>query len=781
MKQKVKEILSKMTLEDKARLCSGRNYWTLESVLGLPNILMSDGPHGLRKQEGNADLAGINSSVASTCYPTAAGLASTWNNELIYQVGEHLGEECRTNEISVLLGPGVNIKRHPLCGRNFEYFSEDPYLSGTLAANFINGVQSKGIGTSIKHFVAYNRESMRFVLDTFIDERALREIYLKGFEIAVKESQPWTVMCSYNLVNGTYQSENKRLLNDILKEEWKHEGLVVTDWGACNDRVKGLIAGQELEMPGGTDENQRNIIEAVKSGTISEDILDERVAKIIELILKSQETLNQNFIPYDKESHHNFARRVATETMVLLKNEDHILPLNKNQKVALIGEFAVKPRFQGGGSSLVAPTKITNAKDAFEKNLGDKLLYSQGYRSDEDISDQALLDDSINTAKQADVVVLMVGLTHGSESEGFDRTHLNIPNNQLELIKGVTKVNKNVVIALSNGSPIVMPWKQDVKAILEQYLAGQASGEALADVLFGKANPSGKLAETFPNHLDEFPSNQNFSEKPRQIEYREGLYVGYRYYDTANKEPLYPFGHGLSYTSFSYDHLSINVMNNEIKVSFTVTNTGDKEGKEISQLYIGKKDSIVYRPDKELKGYAKTTLQPQESKTVEISVPIEMLAVYNKEAFKIENGEYEVLVGASSRDIRLTKFISVKGTSLLVENDDIYKNITSNFSPTQKEFEQILGFKIPEYPTRRPFTMNSVISELQDNAIGKQLHDILLEKASNPDNDKITSHIVEAMINEMPIRSLSTLSGGMISHSKGQELIDMMNKEDIKQ
>jgi len=782
----IKQIIKQLSLEEKASLCSGKDFWHLKGIerLNLPEIMVTDGPHGLRKQENQSDHIGLTDSVKATCFPTASALASSWDNDLLFQVGEHLGDECLTEEVSVLLGPGVNIKRHPLCGRNFEYFSEDPLLSGTLAANYINGVQSKGIGTSLKHFVANNQETMRMVVDTFVDERTLRELYLKSFEIAVKESQPWTVMCSYNKLNGTYLSENKKILQDILKDEWKHQGLVVTDWGACNDRVDGLIAGQELEMPSSNGFNDKLIVEAVKNGILDEKRLDERVSRIVDLILKSKESLSKDTPRYDKEVHHDFARKVATESMVLLKNENKLLPLSKSQKITVIGEFAKNPRYQGSGSSLINPTKIDNAYDAFFEELQNNFSYAQGYKSSTDQIDVSLEKEAIELAKQSEVVVLMVGLTDIFESEGFDRTHLNIPNNHLHLIDEVLKVQKNVVIVLSNGSPVAMPFKDKVQAILEQYLGGQASGSALVDVLFGRVNPSGKLAETFPNSLDEFPSQQNFPGLPRQVEYREGLYVGYRYYDTVKQQPLFPFGFGLSYTTFSYNNLKVE-LNKDISISLSVKNTGEVFGKEIVQVYISKGISNLYRPEKELKGYQKVSLEPQEEKEIQINIPKDQLGVYYKDEFAIENGPYTIFVGSSSRDIHLTEKISLTDGIEFEDDQQIaYKQISTNFAPSREDFEKLARFQIPLYPKKKPYTMNSTIGEIQGTLIGKILHKTIKSQmkkmfGENESSDAMNA-MIEAMIDELPLRSLVTLSDGVLSNSRALGLIDLMNKRLIR-
>lgn len=787
MKKEIEKIIKELTLKEKISLLSGEDFWHLRGIerLNIPNIMVTDGPHGLRKQNESSDNIGISNSVPATCFPTASALASSWDDELIYKVGEHLAKECKVENVSVLLGPGVNIKRHPLCGRNFEYFSEDPILTGKLAANFIKGVQSKNIGTSIKHFVANNQETMRMAVDAIIDERTLRELYLKGFEIAIKEASPWTVMCSYNKVNGTFLSENKKLLNDVLKEEWKYKGLVMTDWGACNDRVKGLIAGQDLEMPGNNGLNNLSLIEAVNQGQISEELLNERVARVIDLILKSKETLNKNKDAFDKEEHHNFARKVSSESIVLLKNQNNILPLNKNQKIALVGEFAKKPRYQGSGSSLINPLNLTNAYDAFFEELGDNLIYAPGYSIKNETIDMNLEKEAIEIASKADVVLIMAGLTDIFESEGFDRLHLNIPNNHNHLINEILKVNKNVIISLANGSPILMPWKDKVKGIIEQYLGGEASGEALADVVFGKVNPSGKLAETFPNSLEEFPSNYNFPGEPRQVIYSEGLYVGYRYYDTAKVKPLYPFGYGLSYTTFEYSNLNLEVIKKELKVKFEIKNTGELEGKEIAQIYISLPDSKIYRPLQELKGYKKVSLKPNESKEIEINIPLTSLEVYYKEGFKLESGMYIVKIGKSSENIVLEKKIEINSKDKF-ENDNlqIYKNITNNFNPTKEDFEKLYGKEIPEIQKTKPYHINSVFNEFKSTLIGKMLHKAITKqfvKMMSPEKEnEAIKKMVRNMVDEMPFRSIVTFSNGAISKNRAQGLIDLMNKRIIK-
>lgn len=781
----VETIVKELTLDEKIGFLTGKDFWYLPELsrLNLPSIMLTDGPHGLRKQVGESDHVGLNASAKSTCFPTASLLASTWDTVLLEQVGKALGNECKTEQVSVLLGPGANIKRHPLCGRNFEYFSEDPLLSGTLAAAFINGVQSQGIGTSLKHYVANNQETMRMVVDAIIDERTLRELYLKSFEIAVKEAQPWTVMCSYNLVNGVYLSEHTHLLQHVLKDEWQHEGLVVTDWGACNNRVAGIHAGQDLEMPSSGTTHKKQILKALQNGELEEHELDKRVSKVVELILKAKQTLEAEHTPYDPIEHHQFARHVATEGMVLLKNEEHILPLSSNVKIALIGEFAEKPRYQGSGSSLINPNQISTAYEAFQKTLQDQFLYAKGYSVDTDVVDQELLDEAIETAKQADIVVIMAGLTNAYESEGFDRTHLNLPTNHTVLIDSITEIHQKVIVVLSNGAPVLMPWKDKVQGIIEQYLAGQASGEALVDILFGTVNPSGKLAETFPNTISEIPANNHFPGSGRQVEYREGLYVGYRAYDSMNVEPLFPFGFGLSYTSFEYNHLQVQTLKDEILVKIDITNTGTVFGKEIVQVYVHKESDIVYRPQQELKAFAKIDVQPGETKTVEMKVSHHSLKVFQHNQFLLEAGIYLIKVGSSSRDIYYQEEIHIESMDVLsIKSPDEYFHITSDFAPTKEHFEELLGHGIPPYPPIKPYHFNSTILELRETFVGKQLFKVIqrnMVKIVGEEMDETSRKMIDTVVLEMPFRNLVVLSAGMISHRRAAGLLDLMNKKPI--
>ncbi|MGM0496257.1 MAG: glycoside hydrolase family 3 C-terminal domain-containing protein, partial [Bacillota bacterium] len=747
----------------------------------LASIMLTDGPHGLRKQKDSGDHLGISNSEKATCFPTASALASTWNKALLNQVGQALAKECLTQEVSVLLGPGVNIKRNPLCGRNFEYFSEDPYLSGVLASEMIKGLQSLGIGTSLKHFAVNNQETMRMVVDVLVDERSLRELYLKPFEIAIKASKPWTVMSAYNLINGVYASENKQLLQDILRNEWNYKGIVVTDWGANNNRVKGLIAGQDLDMPSSKNLYKKQIKKALKNKTISIELLEKSVTRNLDLIIKANQTLNKKHQPIAEDKHHQFAREVACESIVLLKNADKLLPLNKNQKVALIGRFAKEPRYQGSGSSLIQPTKLTNAYDAFKDVLKDKLIYADGYSLASDDINQDIINAAIEVTKKADVVIIMAGLPDIYESEGFDRNHLNLPINQIKLIDEITKINNNTIITLANGSPIVMPWKDSVKAIIEQYLTGQASGEALRDIVFGKVNPSGKLAETFPNNLTELPSTSNFPGKNKQVIYKEGLYVGYKAYDKLAVKPLFEFGYGLSYTKFSYHDFSIknNYKNHKIIVELKITNIGEVLGKEIVQVYVSKKKSLVYRPIQELKAFKKLELNPSETKTISLDIDYKSLTIYQDD-FKLEPGEYEIRVGASSRDILYKEIINIKSNDI-VKDDllEVYKNYNKDTVIKDSDYEKLLAKKIAEPKPIKPYNINSTLGEIKQTFIGNKLYNMVSKQMASTvetETNKTNKIMIEKTINQMPLRSLVVFSEGKLSLKRVYGIIDLMNK-----
>ena len=777
-------ILKELTLEQKLSLISGKDFWHLEGLekYGLKSIMVTDGPHGLRKQLVKGEHIGLSESVEATCYPTASLLASTWDTDLIKEVGVHLGKECLSEEVSVLLGPGANIKRSPLCGRNFEYFSEDPLLSGKMAAAWINGVQSQGVGASLKHFLLNNQESHRMVVDAIVDERTIREIYLKPFEIAVKEANPWTVMCSYNKVNGTYLSENKTFLTDILKHEFKYDGVVVSDWGACNDRVLGIKAGLDLEMPGSHGVHDKEIKKSIQDGVLKVEEVDLAVMNVLKLIEKGNATLCNKSIQYDKDEHHQFARKVASEGIVLLKNDQDILPIKDSHKIALIGAFAKHPRYQGNGSSLIKPTKISTFYNAMNERFKN-MTYAEGYTLDVDLDHPDLVEQALEISRDADIVLIMAGLTESYESEGYDRKHLNIPKNQESLIDAISSQNKNVIVILSNGAPIVMPWKDKVAAIVEGYLGGQASGLALVDVIMGDINPSGKLAETFPKNLDEIPASANFPGQNRQVIYMEGLYVGYRAYDTLNLLPLYPFGHGLSYTTFEYSDLNVQRELEHLKLSFKLKNSGKRDGKEVVQVYISPEKSSIYRPLQELKAFKKIELKSNEIKEVEIIIPTKDLSIYQK-GFKIESGMYHFRIGSSSRDIRLEEKIFIESQSI-IDKDHVksYHLVQHQFNPTVEDYESLLGCKTPLIQSDKPYHLNSTIGEIRHTMIGKMLYKMVRKEYANVAGENPTLAMIEmleASVKEMPLRSLVLFSDGKLSKNRALGMIDIMNHHFLK-
>lgn len=659
MKSQMETLLQKMTLEEKAATCAGENVWQLRGFehLGIPQIMVADGPHGLRKQEEQTDNLGLYESVKSVCYPAACAGACSFDTYWLEKLGDMLGTECRAEKISVLLGPAVNMKRSPLCGRNFEYFSEDPYLAGKLAAAYIKGVQKHNVGTSIKHFAANNQESMRQTVSADMSERALREIYLKAFEIAVKEAKPWTVMCSYNRLNGVYLSENKKLLTDILRKEWGFEGAVMSDWGAVTDRVKGLAAGLDLEMPGPAEKNAEKIAEAVRSGELSEEILDNAVERILRTVLQALKDGQSDAVDGIalRESHHYAAIDMAAECAVLLKNEN-ILPLSRNKKAAYIGLYAERPRYQGGGSSHINAYRVAGALTEAKKE-GLSVTYSQGFEETDEADFEALRQEAVKAAKEADCAVIFAGLPEKYESEGYDRLHMCLPQQQNELIEAVASVQKHTVVVLHNGSPVEMPWIDRVEAVLEVYLGGEGVGEATHRLLYGDSNPCGKLAETFPIKLADNPSHLNFPGRNRRVRYAEDIFIGYRYYEKKELPVLFPFGHGLSYTRFAYKNLRVSKESmgktDTVIVNVDIENTGACFGKEIVQLYMTDCTKASVRPEKELIGFTKTALQPGECKTVEFAVDFRSLAWYCEELedWYAAEGAYLLSVGRSSADI----------------------------------------------------------------------------------------------------------------------------------
>lgn len=749
MERDLKKIVSEMTLEEKAGMCSGLDFWHLKEVehLGIPKVMVSDGPHGLRKQDEKGDHLGINDSIKAVCFPPAVLSACSFDRGLMEEMGKAIGREAQANDVSVVLGPAVNIKRSPLCGRNFEYYSEDPYLAGEIAAAFVKGVQSQHVGTSIKHFAANNQEYRRMSSSSEVDERTLREIYFPAFETAVKKAQPYTFMCSYNQINGTFASENKWLLTDVLRGEWGFKGYVMSDWGAVNDRVKGLEAGLELEMPASGGDNDAMIVKAVKDGALEEKILDQAVERILRIIFEYADHRKPQEFTMEKD--HEGAQHIAEESMVLLKNENHILPLKISEKAAFIGGFARNPRFQGGGSSHINCFKTTNVLDSVPCDA--QVVYAEGFPADRDFYDKALADEAVKAAAEADKAVIFAGLPESFESEGYDRSHMRLPECQNRLITEILKVQPNTVIVLHNGSPVEMPWLGEIKGLLETYLGGQAGGAAAANILYGKINPSGKLAETMPLKLSDNPSYLNFG-GGEKVEYREGIFVGYRYYDTKEMDVAFPFGYGLSYTTFAYSNLKLSMENptekDTVMVSADVTNTGKSAGKEVVQLYIRDLTGSAIRPEKELKGFEKVFLEPGETKTVTMELNKRSFAWYNTELHDwfAASGDYEILVGASSRDIRLTETLHLNSSQRL---------------PMHVHMNTTLGDLL-----RNPETAEAAKKLIQKYLSG--------EAGSEAASEAVSEEMTMAMTDSMPLRALMGFAG--VSRKELDSVIEKLNK-----
>ena len=696
VQDKINQLVSKLTLEEKAALCLGRDDWSTQPIehLNIPWIWLSDGPHGLRRAPAT-NKPGYGDQLPATCFPTASALAATWNLDLVYKVGQALGEECQAQGVNVLLGPGVNIKRSVLGGRNFEFFSEDPILSGEMGAAYINGVQSQGVGTSLKHYTANNVETMRMYNNSNMDTRTLHEIYLTPFEIAVKKAQPWTVMACYNRVQGVYGTQSPYLLTDILKKEWGFKGIVISDWFAVVNRVEAMKAGLNIEMPKVSAVNDSLVVAAVKNGDLDIAVVNQLVKEILTIVFKAKSQEKED-AEFDMQKHHAFARKVASEAITLLKNENQVLPVTKEKykRVAIIGEFSTAPRYQGNGSSEVKPTQLDKVLDIIKNKYGKeiKISYAQGYKLSDD-NDLSLIEEAEKVAASADVALVFAGLPLHYESEGIDRTHIDMPISHNKLISEVASVQKNTVVVLSNGSAVSMPWIKEVDGVLETWLGGQAGAGAVADVLFGKVNPSGKLAETFPVRLEDTPAFFNFPGEQGDVLYGERIFVGYRYYDEKKIDPLFPFGFGLSYTTFEYSNLKLSAKNTTdkegVSVSLRVKNTGYIKGKEIVQLYVSDKECTLQRPEKELKKFAKIELEPGEEKEVTFKLDARDFSYYDgkREMWIAESGEFIISAGASSRDIRLSESLNLQSTQQVPLAFDEYTFFKSYWSNKQtREF-----------------------------------------------------------------------------------------------
>ena len=780
---KHQDLIKQMSLEEKAHLLSGRDFWQTQSVkrLGIENMTLSDGPHGIRKQEGAGDQLGLNGSVPATCYPTAATMANSWDPELGEELGCHLGTEAASQDVCVLLGPGLNIKRNPFCGRNFEYFSEDPYLAGKMAAGYIRGIQANGVSACPKHFAANNTELRRMASNSVMDERTLREIYLTNFEIAVTEGHPKSIMSSYNMVNGVYANENEHLLQEILRDTWGFDGFVVSDWGACNDFTDGVRAGSHLEMPSTGGDSPRQLMQAVYEGRISEDEVDVRVDELLDVMLATRKAVNPlKGKPFDKDAHHAFAQKASEQSIVLLKNDNNILPLKKGSKVAVIGEFAQKARYQGAGSSVVNCTKLDHTMDVIGKFDLNVVGFEAAYPR-HGAPDQTMMQKAAELAKKADYVLLYLGLDEISESEGLDRSTLALPQCQIEALKAVSAANKNVIIVMSAGSSVEMPWLDQCKALVHGYLCGQAGASAVLKVILGEVNPSGKLSESYPVKYEDCSSAPYFPAKERSVEYREGLYVGYRYYNSAKVPVLFPFGFGLSYTTFAYSDLKVT----DKEATFTLKNTGKMDGAEVAQLYVHAVKPTVYRPNRELKGFKKVFLKAGESKTVTIPLDDKAFRYWNSRTnrFEIDGGAYEIQIGASVEDIKLAAMVNVKGTNA-PKCEDLAK-LSSYVSAkiknvSDKEFEQLLGHPIPDGKWSGMLQSNDAIAQLYyakslKARLAWKVMDSMLQKSL----DKGEPDLNITFIYNMPIRAIGKMAGGMCSQEMCDGILDIVNGHGI--
>ncbi len=789
MTTKNRDVLKQLTTEEKAELCSGKDYWHTKKVghAGVQSFTVSDGPHGLRKRDYDAYKGKKNinptalKGIPSICYPTAATTACSWDSELLFRLGQALGEECLSEGISVLLGPGTNIKRSPLCGRNFEYFSEDPILAGKLASAFIKGVQSKGVGTSLKHYAINNQETRRMTIDAIVDERAMREIYLRPFEIAVKESKPWTIMCAYNRINGTYCSENTWLLTDVLRKEWGFDGIVVTDWGAENNRVSGLLAGQDLEMPYSGEKNDKRIVRAVSEGKIPKELLDETADRLISLHLKSSQQRKRAYYDYDVSTHRSLARDIAAQSIVLLKNDNHFLPLKKELKTLVVGEMATSPRYQGAGSSLINPIQLDSACSALDRR-GYNYEFVMGYSSEKNkmqLNHEYKLE-AVEKAKDADRVVIFAGLPNEYETEGLDRKNMAMPDYQNELIKAISDVNKNITVVLFGGSAMEVVWYDNVASIIMASLGGETVGEAVVDVLYGEVNPSGKLAETYPFEANDAPCAKYFPGGTKISEYRESVFVGYRYYDTVKKPVRFPFGFGMSYTTFKYSAIKLSSTsindNDTLTVEFKIKNTGKVAGAEVAQIYVSDIKSTAFRPKKELKAFKKVFLEPGEEKVIQVELDRSAFAYYNTviNDWHVETGTFEILVGASVEDIKLKAKIKVanpKEAEILDCKKTApcyYSGDVSNVS--KEEFEVIYGREIPANIIETPLNITNTFEDAEHATVWGARFVGMLNKFL----DKNT--LVGATILQSPLKLFVCWSMGVFSEDMANAVLTILNE-----
>lgn len=768
------EIVAGLSREDKVRLLSGRDFWHLEPLPteDLPALTITDGPHGLRKQAD--DHTG---SMPATCFPTAAALGATWDPGLLEEIGGALAEECRVQDVAVLLGPGLNIKRHPAGGRNFEYFSEDPLLSGRLAAAMIRGLQAGGVGACVKHFVANNQETFRMTVDAIVDERSLRELYLAGFEIAVREGRPWTVMSSYNRLNGGYVGESHRLLTEVLRDEWGFDGLVMSDWGATDDRVAALRAGLDLEMPGGGGSQDHVVLEAVRSGARTETDVDRAATRVVELMLRSRASDRDASPEADLDAHHALARRAAAAGTVLLTN-DGILPLTDPGRLAIVGAFAAQPRYQGAGSSRVTPTRLDTVLETLRSYEGGRIAdvrFAIGYDPRTGQTDDRLVADAVAAATAADAAILLIGLPPSYESEGYDRHHLALPAGHIRLVDAVLDANPRTVVVLANGAPVELPWADRPAALLEAYLGGQAGGSALVDVILGDAEPGGRLAESFPVRRTDLPADRHFPGHPRQVEYRERFAVGYRFHDRGIPA-RFPFGHGLSYTTFSYSEPGAVVDGQDVTVTVDVTNTGPRSGSEVVQVYVRDVEATLDRPDKELRGFVKVHVDPDETATVEVHLGPRAFAFWEDgSGWTVEAGTFEILVAASSTDVRGSVTVELPGVS------DVTPEPEHGLVAGRDEFAAVLGRPLPHPDGSRPFHRNSTIADLRQTWLGRRVRALLVRQARHRAAAELAGiaedveGYVDATVDQLPLRALVSLSGGALSWGALDVLVAALN------
>ena len=772
------DLVNRMTLEEKAAFLSGKGEWDTRDIprLEIPSIVCSDGPHGIRRQAGTGDHLGLNESLPATCFPTAASVANSWDEQLGKAIGEALGEEAAVQGVNVLLGPGLNIKRSPLCGRNFEYFSEDPYLAGKMAASYVKGIQSQGVYACPKHFAVNSQELRRMAMNAVLDERTLREIYLTGFEIAVKEGKAKAIMTSYNQVNGTYANENRHLLQDILRKEWGFDGIVITDWGGSNDHIEGIKARSDLEMPAPGLDSARQILSALESGSLTMEELDICVDDLLHAVLTLSKNRKAKKSSFSQLAHHNLAREAAQKSTVLLKNKDNILPIPPGMKVALIGDFAVNPRYQGAGSSMVKPTFLETMEKCISNYDVQTAGIAKGYKrtggDDKDLEKEAL-----DIAKKADIVLYCFGLDEISEVEGMDRSHMRIPQNQIKILQSIVQVNENIIGILSGGAAVEMPWHTCCKAILHGYLSGQAGASALLDILTGTVNPSGRLAESCPVRYEDTPAYKYFPSIERNSEYRESIYTGYRYYDTCRIKVQYPFGYGLSYTEFTYSDITIEKQGIKVRI----TNTGGRDGAEVVQMYVGLPNAVVFRPAKELKGFAKVFLKSGESREVHIPFDDKTFRYWNIKTnrWEEEKGIYHIMVGASAADIRLEGEVERKGTTTEYPYNPArlpyyYTGIIQQVS--DEEFEELLGYPIPSGKWKGNLGMNDAVCQMYyaKSKIARLVYKILTnKKIKNEAEGKPDLNLLFQY--NIPFRAIAKMTGGMVSMEMAEGVLIVVN------